>query len=225
MVYARQQGLIKWEWIEDRTRRPRRVSMWADLPDFFETVKGAYKKNVWANQENYVVVWVEKDALSGIFERITNKYGITLVVGKGYNSWSIKKELADIFTNYEKEPIVLYFGNFDPSGEDIFRDLEESFNFFQISLKKIEKVSLTKDDITKYELPPDFAKKSDTRADKFIKKNGDMTVELDALPLKVLQEKIKNSIETYMDMNEFQNVLNQQKEERKEIEEFIKSRQ
>ncbi|MHB1546840.1 MAG: toprim domain-containing protein [bacterium] len=224
LVYARQEGIIPWEWIEDRTRQPRTVSMWADLPDFFESVKSAYRKDVWESQENYIVVWVEKDALSGIFQRVVNQYGVTLVVGRGYNSWSIKKDLSDIFESYNKPAVVLYFGDFDPSGEDIYRDLEDSFSFFQISLKKIEKVSLTKEDIIKYKLPPDFAKKSDTRAKSFIEKNGDMAVELDALPLQVLQEKIKASIEKYMDITELQNVLNQQKAEQVEIEEFIENR-
>ncbi len=224
LVFARQQGIINWEWIEDRTRQPREVNMWSDLNDFFETVKSAYRKDVWASQENYIVVWVEKDALSGIFQKITSKYGVTLVVGRGYNSWSVKKELADMFERYEKEPVVLYFGDFDPSGEDIFRDLEKSFYFFQISLKKIEKVSLTKEDIEKYNLPPDFAKKSDTRSKKFIAKNGDMAVELDALPADVLREKIKSSIEKYLDMEKFKIVLGEQSREQYEIEEFLKGR-
>ncbi len=224
LVWARQESIIPWNWIEDRTRQPRQVSMWSDLSDFFETVKGAYRKNVWDSQENYVVVWVEKDALSGIFQRIVDKYGVMLVVGRGYNSWSIKKELADTLNYYEKEPVILYFGDFDPSGEDIFRDLESSFNFFQISLKKIEKVSLMREDIKKYDLPPDFAKKTDTRAKSFIAKNGDMAVELDALPVDVLKEKIRTSIEAYMDINALRNVTEEELRERKEIEEFIKSR-
>ena len=225
LVWARQQELIPWEWIEDRTRQPREVNMWSDLNDFFETVKKAYRRDVWETQDNYIVVWVEKDALSGIFQKITSKYGVTLVVGRGYNSWSVKKELADTFERYEpKEPVVLYFGDFDPSGEDIFRDLEKSFYFFQISLKKIEKVSLTKEDIEKYNLPPDFAKKSDTRSKKFIAKNGDMAVELDALPADVLREKIKSSIEKYLDIEKFKIVLGEQSQEQYEIEEFLKVR-
>ena len=224
LVWARQQELIPWEWIEDRTRQPREVNMWSDLNDFFKTVKSAYRKDVWASQENYIVVWVEKDALSGIFQRIVNAYGVTLIVGRGYNSWSIKKELADIFRASRKKPIVLYFGDFDPSGEDIYRDIEESFRFFQISLNKIEKVSLTKEDIEKYNLPPDFAKKSDTRFKKFIAKNGDIAVELDALPADVLREKIKSCIEKYLNMEKFKIVLGEQSQEQYEIEEFLKGR-
>ncbi len=224
LVWARQQELIPWGWLEDRTRQPRQVNMWSNLQDFFETVKISYRKDVWENQENYVVVWVEKDALSGIFQRAVDIYGVTLIVGRGYNSWSVKKELADMFRAYGKKPVVLYFGDFDPSGEDIFRDIEESFGFFQISLKKIEKISLTKNDINKYNLPADFAKKSDTRSKKFIAKNGDMAVELDALPVDILREKIKNGIEKYLDMEKFKIVLGEQSQEQYEIEEFLKGR-
>jgi hypothetical protein len=42
LVDARKDGVIPWQWIEDRTRRPRGVQMWDDLMDFSETVKQAY---------------------------------------------------------------------------------------------------------------------------------------------------------------------------------------
>jgi hypothetical protein len=38
LVRARQDGIIPWKWIEDRLRRPRKVSMWTDLSDFEKTV-------------------------------------------------------------------------------------------------------------------------------------------------------------------------------------------
>jgi hypothetical protein len=47
--------------------------MWDDLNDFLNTVRKSYRRNVWETQDNYIVVWLEKDALSGIFEGITHK--------------------------------------------------------------------------------------------------------------------------------------------------------
>lgn len=86
LVQARQEELIPWEWLEDRVRQPRIVRMWQDLPDFLDTVRRAYRKDIWPSQPQYVEVWLEKDALSGIFAAITQEYGVTLVVGRGYNS-------------------------------------------------------------------------------------------------------------------------------------------
>ncbi len=199
LVKARQQGVIPWGWIEDRGRRPQVIDMWQDLPDFLETVKNAYRKNVWDNQDTYAEVWLEKDALSGIFSNITEEYGVTLVVGRGYNSWSAYKEAAERFKKQQKPVTILYFGDFDPSGEDMVRALQESLDFFGTS-PEIEKVSLTYQDVIDYDLPPDFTKKTDTRTAKFVKRYGDIAVELDALSLPVLQEKIRTSIEAKLDM-------------------------
>ena len=80
LVSARQEGIIPWEWIEDRLRRPRTVQMWEDLADFIETAKQSYRRDVWANQEGCVEVWLEKDALSGIFEEVLDPYGFALPI-------------------------------------------------------------------------------------------------------------------------------------------------
>jgi len=188
---SRKNQFIPWQWIEDRVRQPRTVSMWQDLPDFMGTVKHAYRKDIWNDQPVYLEVWLEKDALSGVFADITERYGITLVVGRGYNSWSAYKEAASRFA-IDKPAFILYFGDFDPSGEDIVRALRESLDFFETS-PEIIKVALTLEDVKEYNLPPDFAKKTDTRSKAFIKKNGDMAVELDSLPMQVLEAKIEVS--------------------------------
>src|SRR5207302_718395 len=43
LVAARQEGIIPWDWIEDRLRRPRHVSMWDGLGDFADAAAGAYR--------------------------------------------------------------------------------------------------------------------------------------------------------------------------------------
>jgi len=218
LVQARQQAIIPWEWIEDRSREAKTVSMWNDLEDFMYTVSRAYRKNVWDNQPNYIEVWVEKDALSGIFEDITSRYGVTLAVGRGYNSWSACKNAVQRINYHNKPTTLLYFGDFDPSGEDIVRALSEGINFFETSHEIIvKKMALTKEDVLTYNLPPDFTKKTDTRSKAFIAKYGDMAVELDALPLPILQERIRNSIEENIDMTALNKVYQQEAKERAQL--------
>src|SRR3954468_14875408 len=65
LVSARRDGTIPWQWIEDRLRRPRHVSMWAGLSAFAEMAKDSYRRDVWTEQPAYLEVWLEKDALSG----------------------------------------------------------------------------------------------------------------------------------------------------------------
>jgi len=59
LVKARQEGIIPWEWVEDRTRKPRQPAMWENLQDFLETVRHAYRRDIWTSQSFYVEVWLE----------------------------------------------------------------------------------------------------------------------------------------------------------------------
>lgn len=205
LVKARQEGIIPWEWVEDRTRKPRRPAMWENLQDFLETVRHAYRRDIWTGQKFYIEMWLEKEALAGIFEPITEEYGVTLVVGRGYNSWSALYEAARRIHRMNRPTVLLYFGDFDPSGEDIPRALAEGLAFFGV-YPQVEKVALTKRDVLEYNLPPDFTKKTDTRSQAFIARHGDMAVELDALPLPVLQQKIREAIEANLDLSSFEAV-------------------
>ena len=198
LVKARQEEFIPWNWIEDRLRKPRGVPMWDDLNSFAESVLYSYRRDIWAEQPTYFEFWLEKDALSGIFEDVLGEYGITLNVGRGYDGWDSIHSAAMRFGTGEG-CTVLYYGDFDPSGEDMVRSLRERLAFFGCE-PEIVKCALTLDDVHRYNLPPDFAKKTDTRAAAFIDRWGDMAVELDALPPDVLQTSLKNEVEKRMDL-------------------------
>lgn len=198
LVDARKEGTIPWEWIEDRLRRPRAVAMWDDLADFAETARRAYRRDVWATQPGYVEVWLEKDALSGIFEDVLAGYGVTLNVGRGYDGWDSIHNAATRFGDGDGMT-VLYFGDFDPSGEDMVRSLRERLAFFE-ACPEIVKCALTLDDVRRYNLPPDFTKTTDTRRAAFVAKWGDVSVELDALPIDALRGRLVGEVEARLDL-------------------------
>jgi len=202
---ARLDGTIPWEWIEDRTRRPRPVQMFDDLPDFLAAVRRSYRRDVWANQPTYVEVWLEKDALSGIFEDVLRPYGITLCVGRGFDGWTSLHDASERYRqaiDAGQDVVILYFGDFDPSGEDMVRSWRNRQGRLGLDpdMVPIIKCALTRDDIARYQLPTDFAKKKDSRSPKFIAKNGDVSVELDALSPDVIRERLTIEIERHMDL-------------------------
>ena len=219
LVEARQSGEISWDWIEDRLRRPRRVSMWADLSDFAETARRAYRRDLWPTQSGHVECWLEKDALSGIFEEALDPYGVTLNVGRGYDGWDSIHNAAERY-GHGASTTVLYFGDFDPSGEDMVRSLRERLAFFQSSPEVI-KCALTTQDVERYNLPPDFAKKTDTRRAAFVAKYGDRCVELDALPVDVLRKRIITEVEARMDLRALRAVRKQESTERKRLVQML----
>jgi hypothetical protein len=194
-------GIIPWEWMEDRLRVAKGWAMWEDPAQFLHSVRNNYYRDPWQDQSHYVEVWCEKDALSGIFSDVLSTYGVTLNIGRGYDGWSSIKRAADRYDWREDEGIdttVLYFGDFDPSGEDMHRSLIERFATLGV-YPEIPKTALTHEDARV--LPGDVTKADDSRAAAFVAKYGDLAVELDALPVEDLRSRIRRGVEEWMDMD------------------------
>jgi len=201
LVDARRSGEIPWDWIEDRLRRPRTPSMWTDLPEFFQTVRRSYRRDVWSDQPRYLEVWLEKDALSGIFEDVLDPYGVTLNVGRGYDGWSSIHSAAQRYRRRQaggRQTSILYFGDFDPSGEDMVCSLRKRLADCGCTPERL-KVARTRADSERYQLPADCTKATDTRQAGFVDKYGDVAVELDALPGLVLRDRVESEVVARMD--------------------------
>jgi hypothetical protein len=200
-------------------RRPHDVQMWAGVPSFGADIVNSYRREVWSTQPRYIELLVEKDALSGIFTNILWPYGVTLNVSRGYDSWSAIKETADRLARYDN-PLILMFTDFDPSGQDMVVSLRERLGWFGINFE-IEKVALTRQDIRDNRLPPNFTKKTDTRAAAHIAAHGDISVELDALPVEVLRERIRSCIEDNMDLAALAKVRRREAKDRAQIKRLL----
>src|SRR5262249_32769171 len=160
----------------------------------------------WETQPRYLELWVEKDALSGIFERTLEPYGVAVNVARGYDSWSAIKNAADRLLRYEdRDPLIFYFGDFDPSGEHMVVSLRERWGWSAAQPEwgawrfTIKKGALPKADLRRHRLPPNPTKLTDPRAAKHIARHGDVSVELDALPPEVLRQRIVACVERTMD--------------------------
>ena len=76
--YMRLDGLLPWDVIEDRTRRVSGKRGFNDPEEFIKQklscFLNGYSRYLVQDQENYVEIWIEKDALSRIFERVAWRY-------------------------------------------------------------------------------------------------------------------------------------------------------
>jgi hypothetical protein len=223
LMKARLEGLIPWEWIEDRLRRPRGFRMYESPQDWADGKEYSYLRNVWATQPYRIELWCEKDALSGVFSDAQVEYRTTLHVGRGYDSWSAIHDAAQIFDTGE-DVVILYFGDFDPSVEDMFRSLRERLGELDCHPCQMVKCALTLEDIELYGLPPNFTKTSDSRGKKHIERYGaESSVELDALPMHILQQRIVESIERWMDLEALAETKAQEWNEQKRIREMLEA--
>ena len=148
---ARWAGIIDFDAIEDRTRTPVIPQYFEGLQDLVNAAINSYKRNRWENQSNYLEIWIEKDALSGIFSRYALEYDIVLQVNRGYSSLSAMHEAASRFNNNKsKNCYLLYFGDFDPSGEDMVRDIKNRLKLLEANHVEVLKIAILKEDIELY---------------------------------------------------------------------------
>jgi len=125
-------GKIDWNAIEDRGRVPYLTYYNESIEDAIESAASHFRLDRQDGQENVVEIWCEKDALSGILKRPAHEYHIRMVVNKGYSSSTAMYEAYQRFRGYYeqgKRVTILYFGDHDPSGLDMIRDIKERLTF------------------------------------------------------------------------------------------------
>ena len=111
--------------------------------------------------------------------------------------------------------ILLILSDFDPDGEEIAasfpRSLRDDFGLRNVMPYK---VALSKDDVLNHDLPSDMeAKVSSPNYKKFVKRYGVHVAELDAAPIDLLQEKLRDTIENCLDMELFDAELEKEKDD------------
>lgn len=216
----REQGLVPWNRIIDLKRQSEKGSSWTSPATFFETVSRSYKRDLQQGQLEHIEVWCEKTVA---IRHIIEKYDVSLFAGGGYRSSSSLYEASERFREIDKPIVILYLGDFDPSGLDIERDIVRLREIFKIKVD-VQRVLLTLEDIKEFRLMPSPVKPTDGRTKAYVERYGfEDAYELDALPPDVLARKLEEAICRNMDMDLFREQLARQEEDKVEIANFIKS--
>ena len=229
---GRMSGHVDWNAIEDRLRQPSSPPSWENPAEIIDSCIDQYALPRSKGQETYIEVWVEKDALSGVLKRVTEKYHIPIMVNRGYSSVSA---MYDAFNRFKRHTLfenqkckILYLGDFDPSGLDMIRDVEERMREFIVGSSVAEMdfeiipIALTMGQIKKYNPPPNPAKITDPRAKDFIKKHGNTSWEVDALPPQVLNSILDRAILKLIDLSKFNEMVLKEKNDIDQLT-FLKS--
>ncbi|TSA06547.1 MAG: hypothetical protein D4R73_11140 [Deltaproteobacteria bacterium] len=218
---------LPWEVMEDRTRRLSDKRGFTDHGEFIaqetDNFLEGYTRCLVQDQVRYVEIWCEKDALSQVFEKVAWPYCIRAVTCKGYQSVTFLdnyRRRALAAQEREQVPVILYFGDLDPSGVQMFeatrQTLEEEMNLFDVEYIR---VALTPEQVAAYELPSDPAavKLSDRRLKAYVRRFGMVAVELDALHPQTLQEMAVEAIESQFDMDLFMEHREVERQERERL--------
>lgn len=231
MVDARRDGEIDYNTFSDHDRSMSSSTDYekTDVDAEIEVAKREiknwmtnYYKNYWENQDYYLEVFIEKKALLGSFSAVCDENHIGLGACKGYPSLTFlyktsrrMKEAVKI----GKTPVILYFGDYDPSGEDIPRSIQDNLlNDFGVDVK-VDRIALMEEQVKAWNLPPAPAKSTDSRTANW---DGIGQVELDAVLPEQIRELCQDAIDRYFDDSKHDELKETEKEEKSIYQEQLK---
>ena len=223
---ARRAGMIDWEAIEDRTRFIRAIASWDDPRDILDSTKSSFHKDLWKTQDKRFEVWIEKDALIGVVEPICKELDLPHFSCRGYVSDSEMWQGAMRLRHHVRsgqDVIVLHLGDHDPSGIDMTRDITDRLDMFSFYKEGIEvrRIALTMEQIEEVNPPPNPAKVTDSRYEKYSAEYGDESWELDALEPSYIAVLIQRAVFKERDIDRWEVAYNEQEKERDQIQDII----
>lgn len=186
-----------------------------------------YYRNKWENQPCYPEVFIEKKALEGVFYKPCKRHQIALGACKGYPSLTFLKDAATRFIAAEergKLPLIIYFGDYDPSGEDIPRALKENIIKLGCSSIEVLRVCLTEQQVINWKLPPAPTKITDSRSRNW---DGLGQVELDAVKPEKLIALLDETVNKIFKQDLYDELMRIEAEENEvytnELKEYVKT--
>jgi hypothetical protein len=219
-------GLIDWNALEDRTRNVRSVSHWDSPEQIISAVANQYAIDKWDGQDVRPSIWVEKDALVGVVERIATELDVEYFSCRGYTSQSEMWGAAQRFIKNAQNgqgTHIIHLGDHDPSGIDMSRDIEDRIRMFMThhighaTHLEFTRIALNQDQIDLYNPPPNPAKSSDSRFQSYMNLHGDESWELDALEPQVLADLIRAKVEEIRDDNLYSEKQEQEFHEKEQL--------
>jgi hypothetical protein len=199
LLHLRRVGQVSYAAITDGTRLRLKPDSWAGADQMLSDVASSYRRALWNDQDAEVIVISEKDAISGVVFPVTAEYDVELCITRGYSSETFTNSIAQTVKfndSIGKTTYVYQLGDHDPSGVDGWRSFGERVRGFAPAASVVfERIAVTPEQITLWDLPTRPTKGSDSRAAKFVGES----VEVDAIPASSLRDLVRMYIEQHID--------------------------
>lgn len=211
----RERGDLPFEWLVDSTRLRRKPMTHDNLATMMDDSARLYRRALWRDQPWYSEVWCEKDTLTGVLFEVTAEWDVPLMICRGYASKTSLHSAAREIEAHDKPTAIFYLGDYDPSGQDIARNVEEGLKRYA-PYQEIEFVQLavTEEQVDSWQLPTRPTKKTDSRAANF---TGE-SVEVDAVPPDRLRGVVREAIEGLIDHDALEHLRRLEAAERHQLQ-------
>lgn len=219
LVNMRKAGAVPYAWITDNTRWMRKPTTFDSLTQAIDFWQRSYRRSLWAEQNAYVEIWCEKDALAGVMVDVTAPYDVPLYVARGYSSVSFLYSAAEYIKAQGKPAYVYHFGDYDPSGKNAAAKVAETMREFGADFEFIE-AAITPEQIDRWQLPTRTTKRTDSRSARWLAEGKGDSVELDAIAPNDLRKLVSDCIERHIDQRQLSVTREAERSERALLLEF-----
>jgi hypothetical protein len=206
----------------DQLHQVHQYQMWADVPAALSWLRTQYWRERTEGQPVSLYICVEKAGMIAQFEQWFGALGLPIIAisgwtGQGYIDTEIRPHVA----RHQRPAVLLYAGDYNPSGCAIERDFVERTRCWQ----QVQRVVLTRDQIEAFKLPHQPGKDGDTRNKGFREEHGGevFSVDMDAVDPNILRELFQVAIDQFWDPDAYAKALKREKRDLVELNKFSRS--
>jgi hypothetical protein len=220
VLKLRRSGELPYRHIADATRWMRKPSTFNGVEDLLWNAAQTYRKMLWADTEDYIEIWCEKDALAGVIYPVTSLFDVPLMITRGFSSETFAFEAVEQRGNDPRDFHVYYLGDFDRAGQDASNALFEKLQRFAKGKPftvYMYDLAVTEQQIRDWDLPTREPKRK-SEADK--RWPHEFACELDAIPPDTLRDLVQSQIEQYLPKHQLDILKKAEESERKMLRMF-----
>jgi hypothetical protein len=141
--------------------------------------------------------------MAGVLQPVTRGYDVALSIVRGFVSVALAAAVASTWADIKKPITAYYFGDFDPSGFDIERDLREKLEQYCPRSFEWVRLGVVEDDFAIFDLLPLKPKLQDRRSAAFLRAGYRDCAELDAIPADSIRHRLTDAIMQHIPADEW----------------------
>jgi hypothetical protein len=214
----RRSGALPYNWIADGSRWHIKSQSWNSAKDALNGLVSSYRRAQWQNQDVYVEVWSEKDAIAEIVSKVTDPWDVPLMIARGFSSETFIWKSAQTINTVSKTAVIYNLGDHDRAGVLAWNHVQRKLReFVDPNIEIIfQRLAVTPEQILRHNLPtrPPKPKSKNQSAEEGEREFGP-AVEVDAMPTPILQTLVDNAITDWIDPHELEITRTVEEQERR----------
>lgn len=243
LVRARRAQMISFHDIRDDGTKSQGGGGYSSVEAFWRTVKSSgdyFRRDRLAGQPVEIELWCEAAGMLPQLARVASPYSVPVYSTGGFSSVTVTHEIAERALSRDVPTVFLHVGDYDPSGESIFDAMSTDAEHFLLAAHphrdetnsklirdlrelrgpqlRAKRVALTGEQVEEHGLPTAPPKRTDTRSRNWI---GE-TCQAEAMPPDLLASTVRDAIEAELDLDTYDEVIEEERRDRERIAEVLK---